>query len=139
MISCSFPHYNKPSLCVIGPINLGMYFIWGGQWDERSDQRVRRTSTSPSSPPCVFFRCWPVMGNLYGARGQFKLLQQCGLEKRAGWVNIVNNSCSLHEFQQGEEAKQWCFSSVIFSDWGDGEKRGALGSCLSMLKTGCFP
>lgn len=62
----------------------------------------RAAAPLPSSPPCVFFRCWPVMGNLYAARGQFKLLQQCGLEKRAGRVNTVNNGRTLNEFQQQE-------------------------------------
>lgn len=56
----------------------------------------------PSSPLCVFFRCWFVMGNLYSARGQFKLLHQCGSEERADWVNTVNNASTLNEFQHKE-------------------------------------
>lgn len=52
-------------------------------------------SPSSRSPLCVLFRCWPVMGNLYGARGQFRWLQQCGFEEWAARVNIVH---SLNDF-----------------------------------------
>lgn len=34
------PCNNEPSLSVIEPINLSMYFIWGGQWGEWSDWRI---------------------------------------------------------------------------------------------------
>jgi len=77
----------------------------------------------PSSPLCVFFRCWPVMGNLYGARGQFKLLQQCGLEKRGARVNIVNNASTLNEFQHEEMCEDGVFHQ-LFSQT-DIEERGA--------------
>lgn len=52
-----------------------MYFIW--------NSRV----SSPCPWPCVFFKCWPVMGNLYGARGQFRWLQQCLFEACAASMN----------------------------------------------------
>lgn len=67
-----------------------------------SDQ-TGECSFSPSSSLCVFFRSCPVMGNLYGAGGQFKLEQPCGFEKLADRKKKKgNNASALNESQREE-------------------------------------
>lgn len=84
------------------------------------------------------------MGNLYGARGQFKLLQQCGFEKRAARVNIVNNASTLNEFQQEEFCGDGVFHQ-LFSQTICDVQRGAQFSSLAFAvhvvfrKSSCNP
>lgn len=98
---------------------------------------------SSRSPLCVFFRCWSVMGNLYGARGQFRWLQRCLFEEWAASVNTVKNASTLQMISARGDVWGWYFSSAVFPrcvcDVGGGRTLGSFPLLLAVWGLCCLP
>lgn len=77
------PFYTKTSH-LFPLLDLQMYVFY-----------LKQSGQFSCPPPCVFFRCWSVMGNLYGARGQFRWLQQSLFEGCAASVKHCKSTPPL--------------------------------------------